>query len=73
MQSLSSSQAIVAENVVLDGRLALFHKRESWLAVSDFHFGYELSQRQREIFFGSECEAAGRDCKNCCAITIRRD
>jgi metallophosphoesterase superfamily enzyme len=44
MQSLPSSQAIVAENVVLDGRLALFHKRKSWLALSDFHFRYELSQ-----------------------------
>jgi metallophosphoesterase superfamily enzyme len=31
--------------VVLDGRLALFHKRQRWLAVADLHFGYELSQR----------------------------
>jgi uncharacterized protein len=31
--------------VVLDGRLALFHKRQRWLTVSDLHFGYEVSQR----------------------------
>ena len=32
-------------HVVLDGRLALFHEHERWLAVADLHFGYELSQR----------------------------
>ena len=31
--------------MLLDGRLALFHKAEKWLAVADLHFGYELSQR----------------------------
>ena len=45
MRTLSSSQAFVAENVLLDGRLVLFHKRQRWLAVADLHFGYELSQR----------------------------
>jgi DNA ligase-associated metallophosphoesterase len=45
MPALSPSQAIVAENVLLDGRLALFHERERWLAIADLHFGYELSQR----------------------------
>lgn len=45
MALLSSSQAFVAENVLLDGRLALFHEREKWLAVADLHFGYEISQR----------------------------
>jgi DNA ligase-associated metallophosphoesterase len=45
MPVLSSSQAIVAENVLLDGRRALFHEREHWLAIADLHFGYELSQR----------------------------
>lgn len=40
-----SAQAVVAENVVLDGRLALFHRRERWLAVADLHYGYEVSQR----------------------------
>lgn len=42
---LSSSKVSVAENVVLDGRLALYHESEHWLAVADLHFGYELSQR----------------------------
>lgn len=35
----------VADNVLLDGRLAVFHQVEGWLAVADLHFGYELSQR----------------------------
>jgi putative SbcD/Mre11-related phosphoesterase len=42
---LMSHRAVVAENVVLDGRLALFHEQARWLAVADLHFGYELSQR----------------------------
>jgi uncharacterized protein len=48
MGALSSRQvivAIIARNVLLDGRLALFHTRQRWLAVADLHFGYELSQR----------------------------
>ena len=45
MRALLSSQVAVGKDVLLDGRLALFHKRERWLAVSDLHFGYELSQR----------------------------
>ncbi|HVF72907.1 MAG TPA: metallophosphoesterase [Chthoniobacterales bacterium] len=45
MTSLRANQALVADNVVLDGRLALFHETERWLAVADLHFGYELSQR----------------------------
>ena len=35
----------LAENVLLDGRLGLFHQRQHWLAVADLHFGYEISQR----------------------------
>ncbi len=35
----------IAPHVLLDGRLALFHEKERWLAVADLHFGYELSQR----------------------------
>jgi DNA ligase-associated metallophosphoesterase len=35
----------VAKGVLLDGRLALFHEEQRWLAVADLHFGYELSQR----------------------------
>src|SRR5437763_14261150 len=45
MQTLQPYQALVAPNVLLDGRLALFHERDKWLAVADLHFGYEISQR----------------------------
>ena len=41
----SSRRVTVAKDVVLDGRLALFHRRLRWLVVADLHFGYELSQR----------------------------
>ena len=29
---------------MLDGRRALFHEEERWLAVADVHFGYELNR-----------------------------
>ncbi|MFL6588725.1 MAG: metallophosphoesterase [Chthoniobacterales bacterium] len=45
MTSLRPNQALVADEIILDGRLGLFHKTERWLAVADLHFGYELSQR----------------------------
>jgi uncharacterized protein len=45
MKSVGTNRAVVAPEVVLDGRLALFHERQRWLAVADLHFGYELSQR----------------------------
>ena len=45
MPSPPANQALVADEILLDGRLALFHKRERWLAVADLHFGYEISQR----------------------------
>jgi uncharacterized protein len=45
MTSLRANQASVADEILLDGRLALFHQTERWLAVADLHFGYELSQR----------------------------
>jgi len=45
MTSLNANQACVADDILLDGRLALFHQKERWLAVADLHFGYELSQR----------------------------
>lgn len=45
MPVLSPSKVSVAQNVVLDGRLALYHESEHWLAIADLHFGYELSQR----------------------------
>jgi metallophosphoesterase superfamily enzyme len=44
MLSLRANQALVADEILLDGRLALFHQSERWLAVADLHFGYELSQ-----------------------------
>lgn len=40
-----SGQSFVAEDVILDGRLAVFHQQQRWLAVADLHFGYEISQR----------------------------
>jgi len=45
MTPLRPNQALVADEILLDGRLALFHKTELWLAIADVHFGYELSQR----------------------------
>jgi len=45
MMHVSSSRVFIADHVLLDGRLALFHEREKWLAVADLHFGYELSRR----------------------------
>src|ERR1700755_2408075 len=45
MSLLRANQALVADEILLDGRLALFHQTEGWLAVADLHFGYELSQR----------------------------
>jgi metallophosphoesterase superfamily enzyme len=45
MRASSSSHIAVGKDILLDGRLALFHKRERWLAVVDLHLGYELSQR----------------------------
>src|SRR5215213_8759832 len=45
MASLPPYQALVAPNVILDGRLALFHRKHRWLAVADLHFGFEISQR----------------------------
>lgn len=41
----------VHPNILLDGRLALFHKRQHWLAIADLHFGYELSQRAQGNLF----------------------
>ena len=45
MTSLRTNQALVADDILLDGRLALVDKREGWLAVADLHFGFEISQR----------------------------
>jgi DNA ligase-associated metallophosphoesterase len=45
MSGIPQNVALVAPDILLDGRLALFHQRERWLAVADLHFGYEISQR----------------------------
>ena len=45
MPTTEAGRAAIAPNVLLDGRLALYHETERWLAVADLHFGYELSQR----------------------------
>src|SRR5437762_4013377 len=45
MRSFSQAQVLIAESVLLDSRLALFHEEERWLAIADLHFGFELSQR----------------------------
>ena len=45
MPALLKNQALVDDEVLLDGRLALFHRTKRWLAVADLHFGFELSQR----------------------------
>jgi hypothetical protein len=37
--------AEISDQVWLDGRLALFHQQQRWLALADLHFGFELSQR----------------------------
>ena len=45
---VSGRQAGTAEvhpGVLLDGRLCLFHQQERWLALSDLHFGYEITRR----------------------------
>jgi DNA ligase-associated metallophosphoesterase len=45
MTFLRKNQASIGDDVLLDGRLAIFHQTDHWLAVADLHFGYELSQR----------------------------
>lgn len=45
MPATAAGRVAIASNVLLDGRLALFHEAEKWMAVADLHFGYELSQR----------------------------
>jgi metallophosphoesterase superfamily enzyme len=61
LRPLSLTQAYVAENVLLDARLGLFHEQEGWLAIADLHFGFELSQRlagQLVPFWGMESSSA---------------
>lgn len=42
---------LVAENLRFDARLAVFHEVESWLAVADLHYGYELSLQAAGALF----------------------
>ena len=61
MGELSRTQVYVAENVLLDARLALFHEKNGWLAIADLHFGFELSQRaagRLVPFWGMESTSA---------------
>ena len=51
MQPFSQCHVYIAENVLLDSRLALFHEEEKWLALADLHFGFELSQRMAGNLF----------------------
>jgi uncharacterized protein len=51
MHMFSQCHAYIAENVLLDSRLALFHEKGKWLAVADLHFGFELSQRMAGHLF----------------------
>lgn len=50
-RSKKSTQAVQevfknrSESVLLDSRLALFEPHNSWLAISDLHYGYEVSRR----------------------------
>ena len=45
------ARVLVDADTMLDARLALYHRRERWLAVADVHFGYELSQRAAGALF----------------------
>lgn len=36
----------LGDDLVLDGRLALFHEKDRWLAVADLHFGFEAGRRR---------------------------
>lgn len=36
----------IDDQLVLDGRLALYHQSDHWLALADLHYGYESSRRR---------------------------
>jgi metallophosphoesterase superfamily enzyme len=36
----------LGNGLILDGRLALFHEEDRWLAVADLHFGFEAGRRR---------------------------
>jgi uncharacterized protein len=39
--------AIVGRGCLLDGRRALYHAEDNWLAVADIHFGFELNRARQ--------------------------
>lgn len=39
------TRAQIADSIWLDGRLAIWHETSNWLALSDVHYGYELSRK----------------------------
>ncbi|HEX8371861.1 MAG TPA: metallophosphoesterase [Chthoniobacterales bacterium] len=45
------SRTLVADHLLFDSRLALFHQSARWLAIADLHYGYELSQRASGALF----------------------
>ena len=47
----SATRVLVEADVLLDARLAIYHRTERWLAVADVHFGYEISQRAAGALF----------------------
>ena len=49
--ALGPTRVLVADDTILDARLALYHRVERWLAVADVHFGYEVSQRAAGALF----------------------
>tara|TARA_R110002096_G_scaffold147671_6_gene307625 strand:+ start:3036 stop:3683 length:648 start_codon:yes stop_codon:yes gene_type:complete len=40
------SRAHIHPDVILDGRLAIYHERSRWLALADLHYGYEVEFRR---------------------------
>lgn len=45
------AKVAVSAGILLDGRLALFHEGERWLALADTHFGYSEAMRQAGALF----------------------
>lgn len=43
--------ARIHPDVILDGRLAIFHEKARWLAIADLHYGYEVELRQAGALF----------------------
>ncbi len=41
----TATRAQITDDIWLDGRLAIWHEPSQWLALSDVHYGYELSRK----------------------------